>query len=424
VGVPKAVLVAPPAVACRNPRDMTYGGVERVAWRLTRMLAALGCEVVPVGSADSDFGPGVTTRGLSPVESWGRPGRVPRVYAEDVATLLADFGGHVRQVIETEHAEAVLMLGPTLAVLSAVLESAPLAGSRAAAVLHNGPSDNTDTIPLFETASDLSLFCLSEAQRVSFESLSARIEIVGDGIPVGAVPFSATPALWRAKLAADPAFVGLGLRPGRPLMGQIDYFHKNKAMLTTLRMFRDSGLAQTHDLVLAGGSGWQLPSRTDHRSDQSYLGQMNAFVTDNGLGDNVHIHGPLTGAVVSRLYGAMDVAVSPVRLEDPPGHRDAESYGQGRAIANSAGTPVLMSTAYDQSFSARFGLRFGDVGEGARLLQEFNTSPQLRHEMRTFAQKRDSMLPGLQRYAEFIGLNPSIDDLTTATALVEREEAN
>lgn len=44
------VLVAPPAVACANPAVTCYGGVERVVWRLTRLLTLLGAEVVPVAS--------------------------------------------------------------------------------------------------------------------------------------------------------------------------------------------------------------------------------------------------------------------------------------------------------------------------------------------------------------------------------------
>jgi glycosyltransferase involved in cell wall biosynthesis len=419
----KVVVVAPPAVACRNPRDMEYGGVERAAWRLTRMLAALGCEVVPVAAADSDFGQGVTSRGLSSVESWRRPGRVPPIYAEDSAALLEKFGTHVGRVIESERPAVALALGPSLPVLSAVLESAHLTRARAAAVVHNGPSDNADTIPRFQTATDLSLFCLTEAQRVSFGSLAARMEVVSDGIPVGAVPFSADPAKRRARLAAERTFAGLGLDPDRPLIGQIDYFHANKAMLTSLQVFRDSGLARTHDLLLAGGPGWQLPSRTNPRLDQSYLDRMKVFVAENGLDGSVHIHGPLTGAMVSRLYGAMDVALSPARLEDPPGQRDPESYGQGRAIANSAGTPVLMSTAYDESFSARVGLRFDDVTQGVEALRAVATSPQSRREMRAFAEKRDSLLPGLRRHAQFVGLDPPNSDLAAAVALVEREEA-
>jgi hypothetical protein len=92
---PKVVLVAPPTVACRNPAVMEYGGVERVAARLAWMLATLGCEMVPVAAADSDFGPGVTTRCLSPEPAWCTPGRFPTVYTEDVATLLDRFGEHV-----------------------------------------------------------------------------------------------------------------------------------------------------------------------------------------------------------------------------------------------------------------------------------------------------------------------------------------
>src|SRR5690348_4812658 len=96
---PTAVLVAPPAVACVNPAVMCYGGVERVAWRLTRLLTLLGAEVIPVASADSVFGSGVSGRGLSAEQAWVRPDRVPPVYTEDVPALLARFGAHVEAVV-------------------------------------------------------------------------------------------------------------------------------------------------------------------------------------------------------------------------------------------------------------------------------------------------------------------------------------
>ena len=35
---PRVVVVSPPAVSCRNPRSISYGGVERDVWRLGRML--------------------------------------------------------------------------------------------------------------------------------------------------------------------------------------------------------------------------------------------------------------------------------------------------------------------------------------------------------------------------------------------------
>lgn len=418
----KVIVVAPPAVACENPAEMRYGGVERVAWRLVRMLTALGCDVVPIASADSDFGSSVTTRGLSPVPSWCRPDRTPQVYAEDTTALLDHFGHHVRQVVEAERADAVLMLGPSLPVLRETLTAARAADSRAAAVLHNGPADNVDTMPLL-AAADVTLFCLCEAQRSSFGALAQRMEVVTDGIPVAAVPFSADPALTRKRLSSDPAYAGLQLRAERPLVGQIDYFHANKAMLTTLQIFLDSGLWRTHDLVLAGGPGWQLPSRSDS-AEEPYLNQMRAFVARNNLAGCVRIHGELTGAQATELYGAMDVCVSPVRLENQLESRDAESYGQGRAIANSAGTPVLMSTAYDSSFSALPEFRFDSAEQGAELLGDLTVSAEMRQEMRAFAERRDAMAPALARYAQFVGLHRTQDDVAQAVAQVVASEVN
>ena len=111
----------------------------------------------------------------------------------------------------------------------------------------------------------------------------------------------------------------------------------------------------------------------------------------------VLILGSLPGWMVAELYGAMDIAISPVRLPHgplwtcSPGIMDPESYGYGRAIANSAGTPVLMSNMYDPSFTpeTRLDLRFGDPAEGANLLRHLTVSPGFRAEMRSFAERRD-----------------------------------
>jgi hypothetical protein len=210
--------------------------------------------------------------------------------------------------------------------------------------LHNGPRDNTGTLPILASARDITLFALSEAQRSAFGALADRIEVVADGIPVAAVPFTFDPAAIRTELAMRPAYHSLNLRSHRPLVGQIDYFHSNKAMLTTLRMFCDSGIWRTHDLVLAGGAGWQLQDRV-RPGRPSYLARMNYFITEHQLEDCVRVLGPLPGHRVAELYGAMDLAISPVRLEDPPTLRDPEYYGQGRATANAANVSPTSLTA-------------------------------------------------------------------------------
>jgi hypothetical protein len=118
----------------------------------------------------------------------------------------------------------------------------------------------------------------------------------------------------------------------------------------------------------------------------------------------------------------MDLAISPVRLEDPPALRDPESYGQGRAVANAAGTPVLMSDAYDPSFAADPDLLFGDVAVGTERLHDFVASAPMRRQVRAFAEQRDTMIPGLARYAAFVGLLSDQASLKAAVrALVAAE---
>lgn len=421
MSAPTTVLVAPPAVACTNPATMCYGGVERVAWRLTRLLTFLGAEVVPVASADSTFGADVSSRGLFEEQAWARPNRVPPVYTEDVPALLARFGAHVEAVVARERPDTVVLLGPSPAVLSGALQAAEIGGARVLVTLHNGPGDNGATVPILASAPDITLFAQSEAQRVAFGALAERIEVVNDGIPVAAVPFAPNPAEIRTELAARPVYRSLNLKADLPVIGQVDYFHANKAMLTTLRMFRISEIWRACDLILAGGPGWQLQDRGPSR-EPSYLSRMRSFIADHQLEGHVHVLGPLPGRQVAELYGAMDLAISPVRLEDPPGMRDPESYGQGRAVANAAGTPTLMSNAYDPSFAADTALLFGDITTGAERLHDFATFTSMRRQVRAFAEQRDAMIPGLARYAEFVGLVPDHEILEAAVdALVTAE---
>ena len=410
---PRVVVVSPPAVSCRNPRSISYGGVERDVWRLGRMLESVGCEVVAVASSDSDFGPGISTSGLSSEPSWCLEDRMPRAYSEDVPALLDSYARHAGTVVEREQADALVLLGPSPQVLQAVIGAARPAVHRIIVVLCNGPNDNLSVIPILASEPDLKVLCLSEVQRSSFGMLADRIEVVTGGIPVAAIPFSPDPAASRRQLMRDRAFSAIRLHPRRPLIGQIDYFHPNKAMLITLEVYRSSGMSRTHDLFLAGGMGWQLNSRDQAESSHEgelYLSAMRNFVSKNDLAGTVQILGPLPGWKVADLYGCMNIVISPVRLEHhrlwphSPGILDPESYGQGRAIANSAGTPVLMSDKYDPSFApdTRPELRFRDIKEGADRLRCLASMPGLRPEMRSFAEQRDAMAPGVARYVRLI----------------------
>jgi hypothetical protein len=411
---PKVVVVAPPAVACLNPRHMDYGGVERMAWRLTRLLTTLGCDLVPIASADSDFGSAVPGQGLSSIQSWCRQRRNPPACADDVPGMLEDYAIHTAEVVEREQADAVILLGPSPQVLEAAVETVRPAASSIIALLCNGPQDNAAVISLLESEPEVTLLCESEVQRATFTTLASRIEVATDGIPVASIPFSSDPAARRLKFMRHPAFNLIRLRPGRPLIGQIDYFHPNKAMLITLETFRASGLARTHDLILAGGMGWQLPGREGAgavHEGELYLHAMRSFVEKHNLAESAQILGSLPGWMVAELYGAMDIAISPVRLPHgplwthSPGIMDPESYGYGRAIANSAGTPVLMSKMYDPSFTPEThpDLRFGDPAEGADRLRQLAVSPGFRAEIRSFAERRDTMTPSLARYVRLIG---------------------
>ena len=310
---PRVVVVSPPAVSCRNPRSISYGGVERDVWRLGRMLESVGCEVVPVASSDSDFGPGISTSGLSSEPSWCLEDRMPRAYSEDAPALLDSYARHAGTVVEREQADALVLLGPSPQVLQAVIGAARPAVHRIIVVLCNGPNDNLSVIPILASEPDLKVLCLSEVQRSSFGMLADRIEVVTGGIPVAAIPFSPDPAASRRQLMRDRAFSAIRLHPRRPLIGQIDYFHPNKAMLITLEVYRSSGMSRTHDLFLAGGMGWQLNSRDQAESSHEgelYLSAMRNFVSKNDLAGTVQILGPLPGWKVADLYGCMNIVIS------------------------------------------------------------------------------------------------------------------
>ena len=63
-----------------------------------------------------------------------------------------------------------------------------------------------------------------------------------------------------------------------------------------------------------------------------------------------------------------------------------------------------MSDKYDPSFApdTRPELRFRDIKEGADRLRCLASMPGLRPEMRSFAEQRDAMAPGLARYVRLI----------------------
>lgn len=414
---PKVVIVGPSAVAWANPSIMQYGGVERVGWRLAQLLTDIGCDAIPVAPADSQFSPNVSTRGFWPQQSWCRPDRRPLAYAEDVPSLLADHSRHVVSLLNSERPDVVFFLGPSPEVLSAVVSETPDMIDRSVVALHNGPSDNTQTVPLLKRFKQLKLLALTEAQRRAFGDIAGRIEVISDGIVVDAVPFSPDPSAARARLFEQGINSLANLRPGRPVIGQIDYFHPNKGMLVSLAMYHAAGLPDTHDLILAGGMGWQLPSRHESITPTAgirYLAAIHAFIKANGLTDRVQVLGALTGVQTLCLLGCIDVVVSPVRVNhgplwpDPTGDQDPESYGQGRANANAAGTPVLMSNKYDRSCIPRdrYDLRFGDFATGVARLQQLalrKITAGERAEMRAFAQERDSFIPSFKRYLAIIG---------------------
>jgi glycosyltransferase involved in cell wall biosynthesis len=417
VSQPKVVIVGPLTVAWANPSLMKYGGVERTGWRLAQLLANVGCDVIPIASSDSQFSRNVSTRGLWLRQSWCCPDRRSVVFAEDEPCLLADHSRHVVSLLNSERPDVIIFLEPSYELLSAVAQGAPDMLSRSVVSLRNGPSGYTKAIPLFKQLKQLKLLALTEVQRRAFGDLADRIEVVAEGIVVDAVPFSPDPVATRIRLLEQGMGNLVNLTPDRPLIGQIDYFHPNKGMLLSLAMYEAAGLAETHNLILAGGMGWQLPSRNESivpADGIRYLAAIHEFVEANGLTDRVQVLGALTGAQTSRLLGGIDIVVSPVRMDHgslwpaPTGNQDPESYGKGRATANAAGTPVLMSDKYDLSCipTDRYDLRFGDFTTGVARLRQLASrkiTGGKRAEMRAFAEERDSFIPGFKRYVTIVG---------------------
>lgn len=413
---PKIVLVGPIAIAWDNPARMKYGGVERTGWRLTHLLSAVGYDVLPVAPSDSGFCQSISRRGLWPGSSLHQPNRRPQAFAEDVAPIIDDYARHVRDVLIAERPHVIILLGPAAQILNTIERHIPAAIDRLIVALHNGPSDNIQTIPILKRLRGARLIALSNAQRLAFGELSKRIEVVLDGIPVEAVPFSLRPDEVRGQIARDGVLGRSIINPRRRIISQVDYFHPSKGMLLSLELFRLSELYLSHDLLLAGGMGWQLPEHGASgrpRLGARYLDRMHAYVEQHSLQGSVRILGDLTGAQTVNLLMASDIALSPVRMAHgplwPDGQvaGDPESYGQGRAIGNAAGTPVLMSEKYDSSFAPddmQF-LRFGDISTGIERLKKVATDyvdVRTRKRLRSFAVGRDSIRPGFVRYLELI----------------------
>lgn len=398
--IPRVAVIGPVSVAWANPREMRYGGVERVAWRLVHLLHAAGCEVLPIGPADSIFADGVTRSGLWSDSAFHGPAG-PRIFAEDVDALMGAYACHVLKVLRSEAPDVILVLGPHVNVIRSVLESRRDATSRAVVIMHNGPSDNIDTIPLLASQSELRVVALSEAQRVAFGDIGRRMQVMSDGIPVEAYRFAAEP---QVPLGAD----------SRKVVSHIDYFHPGKGMLITLEMFRRARMSNTHRLVLAGGLGWQLPGRNgvvdpgDH-----YLAAIHASIQHHRISDDVSVLGSLSGVECAALSASSSLMVSPVRMDHgdlwigAAQKSDPESYGQGRALANAVGTPVMMSNKYDSRFAfknADLNVSFADIEGGIRLLGQLARieSPSLRAEVRRFAEITDSVHRALFNYLTII----------------------
>jgi len=413
----KVVVVGPISIAWDNPARMKYGGVERVAWRLTHLLSAVGYDVVPVAPSDSRFSQSVSRRRLWPGSSLHQPNRRPRVFAEDVSLIIDDYARHVRDVLISERPRVIILLGPAPQILETIERHISTVIERLIVALHNGPSDNLQTIPILKRLHGARLVALSNAQRLAFGELSKRIEVVLDGIPVEAVPFSSQPDEVRGQIAARDDALGRSIiDPKRPIISQVDYFHPSKGMLLSLELFRASGLYLSHDLLLAGGMGWQLPERGASgrpRLGAQYLDRIHTYVKQHSLQGSVRILGDLTGAQTVNLLMASDIGLSPARMAhgalwpDDQAASDPESYGQGRATGNAAGIPVLMSEKYDSSFAPADMpfLRFGSISAGIQCLKKVATDyvdANARKHFRSFAMQRDSIRPGFVRYLELI----------------------
>jgi glycosyltransferase involved in cell wall biosynthesis len=406
----RVLLVGPIAVAWVNPATMKYGGVERVAWRMAHLLAAVDFEVLPTGPSDSRFNlPGIARRRLWAEPSLLMPGRNPRIFAEDVASKDAGYAAHVARSAQEESPDIIFLLGPSPAVLKALVDQVPDLVPRVVVCLHNGPSDNNRVMELLRENPSLTVTCLSELQRRSFSDLADRIRVVLDGINVRSIAFSAAPASARAQSGSQRR----SDVNSRPLLAQVDYYHPNKGMLLSLAMYFESGLHERFNLTLAGGMGWQLPRRDQARTvGERYLDALREYVHEHDLTDKVDLLGPLTGRATVELYRCADLSLSPTRMDHGPlWHEDVvqdpESYGQGRAVANAAGTPVLMSDRYDRSFAfeGSLPLRFSTFNEGVAQLQAWASSPELatmRQEFRRFSERRDDLASGFQDYLDLI----------------------
>ncbi|WP_243712616.1 glycosyltransferase family 4 protein [Actinomadura sp. 6K520] len=139
---------------------------------------------------------------------------------------------------------------------------------------------------------------------------------------------------------------------------------------------------------------WQCEIVGPLRRDPEYVTRLHRLIARHGLGDRVHLEGPLTGKRLDDAYAGADLVILASR---------AETYGMVVSEALARGVPVI-ATAVDgvpdtlgwDPTGAVPGLLVppDDPGALAASLRRWLVTPELRGRLRAAARLRRGMLPG------------------------------
>lgn len=421
----RVVITTNPVVATQSPSTMKYGGVERIAYLYGAAFQQLGHRVIPVASSDSSFSHPIEKSWRWPQESLSRDLREQAAYSEDIPCALRDYARFVAEVVEQEQPDVVLALGPAVEILQALETRCPEFLERFVVSFRNGPGDiSTELLEILDRYPSIVLTALTGIHLESlqlgfrergFDGVADRVRLVTDGVLVEAFDLVTDPGSVRKK--PEWQLLGIPEDTTRRIVSQIDYFSPNKGQLLSLEMFARANLKeQGYSLVLAGGYGWQLPSR-DHDPDASialaerYMEHLQKRANELNVMQHVHVLPALRGAEVEMLYGASDFTIVPVRFDHGdlwPGteNQDKEAHGLAVGLANATGTPVLVSSQVEAArvTSGVNGFQFSTLTEGisqaSHLAQLCKEGMIDRAAVRAHAERRDSIAPAIRAYLQ------------------------
>lgn len=154
-----------------------------------------------------------------------------------------------------------------------------------------------------------------------------------------------------------------------------------------------------HDVLVEalgtlGHLPWQCEIVGPLRRDPEYVTRLHRLIARHGLGERIHLEGPLTGKRLDDAYAGADLFVLASR---------AETYGMVVTEALARGIPVLATAVDGVPDTLGWDPEGGvpgllvppdDPGALAAALRRWLVTPELRGRLRASARLRRGMLPG------------------------------